>query len=75
MVVVLDGVVCPSMEVFGYASPLVAVHPVHRKQPLLLLLAEWLLVDVWVQLVVPSQSAAFPYKSSKEEKKDPFLRI
>jgi hypothetical protein len=58
--VVLDGVVGAAREEARDHGPLVAVEPVRRHQPLLLLVAEGPLADARVQLVEPAQAAALP---------------
>lgn len=57
--VVLHGVVGPAREEARDHGPLVAVELVCCQQPLLLFLREWAPVDARVQLVEPSQPAAF----------------
>lgn len=52
--VVLDGVVGPSREDLGDLGPLVAVHAVGAHEDVLLRLRPRVLLDRWVQLVVPS---------------------
>ena len=61
MPVILDGVIRSSGKELCDGGPSAAVHPVGRHQPLLFFLRERLLIDPWIQLVEPSQSAAFTF--------------
>jgi hypothetical protein len=51
--VVLDGVVCAARQQLGDLSPPVAVHAVSLHEHLLFLSGPCVLLDGWVQLVVP----------------------
>ena len=55
--VVLNGIVCSSLENFGDLSPLIVDDSVHQEQNPLLLLAPVNLLDHGVQVVVPALAA------------------
>lgn len=62
MKMVLDSVVGPPGEQSCYGGPTIPLDPMSFKQSLFFFFSERFLGDVWIKLVVPSQSTAFPYE-------------
>jgi hypothetical protein len=54
---VFDGVVSAAVEVFGDFCPAVSEGLVREEQKPLLVIAPVLLLDVWIQMVVPALAA------------------
>lgn len=58
--VILDAIICSSFQHLRYLSPLVAKLFVLQIQDPLFLATPVVLLDLWIQMVVPSLSALFP---------------
>lgn len=68
--VILDGVVCPAREDLGDLGPLVAVHAVGAHEDVLLRLRPRVLLDGWVQLIVPSETRNERVMSREMERRE-----
>lgn len=66
MVLILHGIISSTFEIASYESPFVSINPMSCKKPLFLFFCKWLLVNIGIKLVVPSQSATFPYNTKKK---------
>jgi len=57
--VILDAIVATTGKFFGDVGPLISKLFMLVKNLLLLTLVDWRLIDVWVQVIVPSLAALF----------------
>lgn len=63
MEMVLDSVIGPPREESSYGGPTIPLDPMSFKKSFFFFLGERFLGDVWIKLIVPSQSTTFPYES------------